>query len=150
VLEAVEAGEWTPATAALVAAIPGMRAAYFDTLQSGKRAEAEGIAKQLTDSPWVPATDRNDIAWTILTEVPPNRRDVGLAVSLAEAACAQTGHASWMYEDTRGYALFQAGRIHDAVEAQALATQLCIDDGAGDQCDELQERLTQFRDALPT
>lgn len=143
VLDAVLAGEWSPAALADLQGIRGVVDTYLMGAKEG--APDAALATRIAESRWVDANAGNNLAWAILTEVPAAHRDNALAVTLSENACAQSGHAHWAYEDTRGLALFEVGRLEDAIAAQELAVRLCTSEGGGSACDELAERLETFR-----
>ena len=79
--------------------------------------------------------------------MPDDKRDLELALRLAEQATAEVEHGNWAYEDTLGLAYFVNGNVSDAITAQERAVRLCNDAQAGHPCIEIADRLTEFRRA---
>jgi thiol-disulfide isomerase/thioredoxin len=144
VIGLVQAGIWTPVTAAKLEALPKQVEKYLRMAGRGDTA-APALGNTFAEAEWIPARDLNDLAWAILTEVPKRGRDPGLALRLSERACEATNHRNADYEDTRALAMFEVGWKAKAVAVQQEALRLCQEDG--DPCSDFQRRLKQFEAA---
>lgn len=143
VLEAVLAGSWTPENAALAAELPALQERYLTFARAGSTEEAAAIGATFRDNPVVGATARNNLSWAILTELPEERRDLALALALAERAVEETEREDWAHLDTLALARWEIGDHAGALDDQEEAVRKCHDDAAG--CDDLEERLDRFR-----
>lgn len=148
VLGMVVEGEWTAEVAAIHAALPKARTAYLEAIGSGTADDARSHAQPLLDAPTMGASVKNALSWQILTEVDEDKRDLALALTLAEQATAEANHWDLAYEDTLGLALFLNGKVEEAVKTQSGAVRLCEKQKAPEAlCDELRERLVEFEQA---
>jgi len=146
VLPVVLDGSWTPEMARTLDELPAFVPAYLETLSLTGKSAALALVEPLLETPGIGGDTKNELAWTILTEVPEAQRDVPLAVRLGEQATDSVEHGNWAYEDTLGLAYFYNGQQAQAIEAQERAVILCNEAQAGHPCIELADRLTAFRD----
>ncbi len=144
VLPHVLNGTWNETTAKTFAEIPAFVPAYMETLELLGPEQASSLLDKLLEVPTMGADTKNELSWTILTEIPESQRDIPLAVRLAEQATGEVDHQNWAYEDTLGLALQMDGQLEAAIVAQQTAVDLCIAASAGPPCVELRERLESF------
>jgi len=118
--------------------------AYFEKIRSGgTMEEARAIMENWTDE----ASDMmlNSLAWGILTEVEEGKRDIKLALEAAEKANKLTKGKDEQILDTYALALFQNGKVEEAIDAQTKA----LDGVKGNERmeAEFQKRLDEYRAA---
>jgi thiol-disulfide isomerase/thioredoxin len=82
------------------------------------------------------------LSWNIMTELPEPRRDIALALETAEKANALTEGNDATVLDTYALALFQNGKVQEAIATQAKAVELA--EGNEPMQAELQRRLDQY------
>lgn len=141
-LAMVVAGQWSPAQAQFLAALPDLYRQYFEQALAGNAEAAAGHGEAiLARADQLPSV-LNDLAWNILTDLPDGRRDTALAVRAARAA-VRSKPDSAAYLDTLGLALYQSGAVAEAITVQERAVASC-DQHKERFCDELQTRLQQF------
>lgn len=70
----------------------------------------------------------NQIAWTLLTDEKIKQRDLGLASKLAKAAYDATEGKDASIVDTYARALFETGKVSEAIEHAKKAIELCDDE----------------------
>jgi thiol-disulfide isomerase/thioredoxin len=95
---------------------------------NGDPAKAADLAKQLGDLQSKDAETLNGYAWDILTDEKIKQRDLPLATKLAKAAVDASDAKEAAILDTYARALFDSGKIADAVEQQKKAVAACTDD----------------------
>ena len=126
--------------------IQGMQ---FKELLVGEKkdtAAAYKLATELSDGPMKDdAMGLNTIAWTILDEDGVEKRDLDMALKLAERAVELSKGASGMILDTLGRAYFEKGDLVKAVETQEKAVKHAEDD---DTKEQLSEALAKYKKAL--
>lgn len=83
----------------------------------------------------------NQIAWTLLTEESIKKRDVPLALKLAKAAYEGSEGKNPSIVDTYARALFDSGKVDEAIRHQKKAIELCDDD---DMRKEFEANLKTF------
>ncbi len=88
----------------------------------------------------------NEFAWIILTAEPIKNRDLKLAMRAAQAAYDACDGKEWMIIDTYARALFDNGKIAEAVKEQERALELCDMPQAKQ---EVKESLERYKKALP-
>jgi hypothetical protein len=113
---------------------------YFDLAKSGKD---DAAAKKLGDSILKAEKDAsmlNEFAWKILTEEGIARRDLDLAMRVAKAAHDACEGKEAAIVDTYARALFETGKLAEAVKFQKKAVELCQDDGIRADLEEAQKR----------
>lgn len=84
----------------------------------------------------------NAISWGILTDEGVKNRDIELALKLAESAVRESGGKNAAIVDTYARALFDSGKVKEAIEQQRKAIELSKDDP--DMQKELQETLARY------
>ena len=70
----------------------------------------------------------NQIAWTLLTEESLKNRDLVLATQIAKAARDASQGKDSNVLDTYARALFDSGKVEEAIAQQKLAVELCTDE----------------------
>jgi thiol-disulfide isomerase/thioredoxin len=86
----------------------------------------------------------NDMAWTILTDENVKTRDLALATKLAKAGVDASGGKESAVLDTYARALFDSGKVADAIETQKKAVANCEDETTKS---ELQATLKKYQAA---
>ena len=86
----------------------------------------------------------NGIAWSILTDESIKQRDLGLATRLSKAAVDATASKDAGVLDTYARALFDSGKITEAVDIQKQAVTLAAE---GEEKNELSAALTKYKAA---
>jgi hypothetical protein len=130
-------GKFSLETARKVAAAEASQEDYFrmvvdehgfkllsrDTNSSPAKDLGYRILRDAAPNPWV----LNNFAWRILTEPPVQSRDLNLALQAASIAVKGDKHRTASFSDTYAQALFQFGKISEAVDAERHAIELAID-----------------------
>ncbi len=83
----------------------------------------------------------NQVAWTLLTNERIQTRDFGLATKFAKAACDACDGKDASVVDTYARALFDSGKVEEAVRVQKQAISVCKDEELGKQ---LEATLKQY------
>src|ERR1019366_2877063 len=94
----------------------------------GDPAKAADLAKQLGDLQLKDGATLNEFAWAILTDESIKQRALPLATKLAKAALDASDGKEAGILDTYARALFDSGKVADAVEYQKKAVAACADD----------------------
>ena len=94
----------------------------------GDPAKAADLAKQLGDLQLKDGATLNEFAWAILTDESIKQRNLPLATKLAKAALDASDGKEAGILDTYARALFDSGKVADAVEYQKKAVAACADD----------------------
>jgi tetratricopeptide (TPR) repeat protein len=89
----------------------------------------------------------NNLAWLLATHAPAEGGDPVRAVTLAERACAQTGHSVFACLDTLAAAYAAAGRFQEAVSTGQKAIELARAAGQTQAANEIALRLELYRSA---
>lgn len=84
----------------------------------------------------------NQIAWILLTDGDIKKRDLALATRLAKAAYDACEGKDASVVDTYARALFDSGKVDDAIREQQKAIQLCQDE---DMRKELEANLQTYQ-----
>jgi len=97
------------------------------TASAGKDApsRAAELAKKMDYVPPINAEMLNEMAWTLLTDERIEKRDLVLAMRFAQAAYDASKGQEPDVVDTYARALFDNGRITDAIAHQKKAIELC-------------------------
>jgi thiol-disulfide isomerase/thioredoxin len=114
--------------------------------ENGDPEKAAELGKQLGELKLQDAQTLNNFAWVILTDESIKQRDLPLATQLAKAAVDASAAKNSAALDTYARALFDSGKITNAVEFQKQAV------AAGDDADmksELTATLKKYEAALP-
>lgn len=118
--------------------------AYFKKLSSGGTIED---ARAVLES-WLDEASEsllNSLAWEILTDVEKDKRDVKLALEAAERANKLTKGKDEQILDTYALALFQNGKVEEAIDAQTKALEGVKGNERMEA--EFQKRLDEYRAA---
>ena len=101
---------------------------YYRALtRPGNEAKAPELAKQLEGIESSNAEMQNEIAWTILTDEKIKNRNLPLAMKFARAAFTASEGKDANILDTYARALFDTGKVSEAIEQQKRAIELCDD-----------------------
>lgn len=115
---------------------------YFELATEGKD---EAAAKKLGDEIMTGAAKEanvlNDFAWKIMTEEGIKKRDLELAMRAAKAAFDVCEGKEAPIVDTYARALFDTGKVDDAIKFQKKAIELCQDENLKG---ELAETLKRY------
>ncbi|MBK9126786.1 MAG: redoxin family protein [Phycisphaerales bacterium] len=119
---------------------------YLDMVAKPDQVEAsrkkgEELFNAIGDDP----QDLNAIAWTILTDEDVVSRDIDLALRMAKKANDLTNGEEPAIVDTYARALFDSGKIDEAIAQQKKAVELAKDIKA--MRAELEETLKRYEDA---
>jgi thiol-disulfide isomerase/thioredoxin len=118
---------------------------YVQTVSAdGDKAKAAELAQQLGDSNFKEPQSLNEMAWTILTDERIKQRDLPLACKLAKAAVDASEAKNPAILDTYARALFDSGKVADAIDLQQKAITACEDDGTKG---ELEATLKKYQAA---
>ncbi|MBM3879241.1 MAG: TlpA family protein disulfide reductase [Verrucomicrobia bacterium] len=89
----------------------------------------------------------NEMAWRILTDAQVKHRDVDLAIRLAKAAVDASQSQDPNILDTYARALFDGGKIAEAIRRQEQALQLAADQ---DMREQLSANLKRYKEQAAT
>ncbi|MGC3957126.1 MAG: TlpA disulfide reductase family protein [Verrucomicrobiota bacterium] len=103
--------------------------------ENGDKAKAAELAKQVEALQLKSPQLLNEIAWAILTSEHIKVRDLELATKLAKAGVASSGGKEAGILDTYARALFDSGKVAEAIEQQKRAVAAAADE-------ELKKDLT--------
>jgi thiol-disulfide isomerase/thioredoxin len=110
----------------------------------GDKDKAAELAKQIESLNIKVPQILNDMAWAILTDERIKQRDLALATRLAKAGVDATEGKEPAVLDTYARALFDSGKVADAIEAQKKAVAACTDDSMKS---ELEATLKKYQAA---
>lgn len=113
--------------------------------EQGDAAKAAELAKKVEALEIKSPTLLNEIAWFILTEDAVKQRDVNLALSFAKRAVAASEGKEAGIIDTYARALFDSGKVAEAVAEQQKALALATDE---DTKHELASTLKRYQAKL--
>jgi len=105
--------------------------------------DAAKLAKKMASVNTTNVVLLNQISWTILTEKSIVQRDLDLALKLAKAAVDASGGKDEKILDTHARALFDNGKVKEAIEVQKKAVELAKDD---ETRKELSKNLKLYQD----
>ncbi len=111
---------------------------------NGDQAKAADLAKQLAGLKIDDAQSLNEFAWTILTDESIKQRDLTLATKFAKASVEISEGKEAAFLDTYARALFDSGKVADAVAFQKQAVAACSDDS---EKSELAATLKKYQAA---
>ena len=118
---------------------------YFTAVQNGNPLEqTRPIAEKFIEAGHPDAL--NAMAWDILTLADKSQRDIEMAMKAAEKANAQTNGENPMVLDTYALALFENGKIAEAITAQEKA--IIMTSGNEKMQADMKIRLDEFKAAL--
>ena len=110
----------------------------------GDAAKATELAKQLAELKVKNPVLLNEFAWAILTDESVQKRDLALATQLAKAAADASGGKEAGILDTYARALFDSGKVADAIATQKKAVAAAEND---EQKSELAVALKKYETA---
>lgn len=102
------------------------------------------LSRKMEFIPPVNAEMLNEMAWTLLTDERIEKRDMKLAMRFAQAAYDACKGQEPDVVDTYARALFDSGRVADAIAQQQRAIELCND---RERMGELEANLSRYRKA---
>jgi tetratricopeptide (TPR) repeat protein len=114
---------------------------YFELAKAGKDEAAKKLGKEILAGAAKEANVLNDFAWKILTEEGIAKRDLDLAMRAAKDAYDACEGKEAAIVDTYARALFDTGKVADAIKFQKKAVELCQDDNLRP---ELAETLKRY------
>jgi thiol-disulfide isomerase/thioredoxin len=119
---------------------------YFELVAKPKQVDAarekgEALLKAASDE----AQMLNEVAWTILTDEDVQSRDLDLALRVAKKANELSGGEDSSILDTYARALFDNGKVDEAIEIQKKAIELTKDNKAMRK--ELEAALKKYEAA---
>jgi hypothetical protein len=115
---------------------------YRASTRAGNEAKAAELAKQLEAIESDNAEMQNEIAWTILTDEKIKNRNLPLAMKFAQAAFTASEGKDANILDTYARALFDTGKVSEAIVQQKRAVELCEDK---EKKAELRETLQRYQ-----
>ena len=116
---------------------------YFSKIESGNGEGTVKIAEEIIGNS--SGQTLNGFAWKILTEVKEENRDLAAALKAAEKANEQAGGKNAAVLDTYALALFENGKIAEAISQQELAVEMAASNPKMQE--ELQGRVEEFKAA---
>ena len=145
-LEAILDGRWTPASSFMAKKIRRVASAYEKAMLSKAptTAETEAMVDVLIEGGAHDPMILNNVSWTLLTEVTPQRRPLADALRLAKAANKHTRGQSHHVRDTLALALYLTGDITGALMHQSKAVEMC-QAKPGTNCKEIIKALARYK-----
>ncbi len=107
----------------------------------GDTNQVEKLTSQLKELSGVHPDDLNEWAWALLTDPRVRQRDLALATHLAKAALDASGATNASILDTYARALFDTGKVSEAIEYQKKAIAVAEDEPTRQA---LRETLSQY------
>lgn len=120
---------------------------YRAVTGKGGESKSEELAKKLETTSSDDAEALNDMAWTLLTDEKIQHRNIKLALKLAQAAVDASDGKDFSAVDTFARALFDTGKLAEAVKQQKRALELCDNK---DKKPELQTTLKKYEEKAST
>jgi thiol-disulfide isomerase/thioredoxin len=115
---------------------------YRAVTGKGDAARIPDLAARLEAVKSTDAEALNEMAWTLLTDEKIKQRNPALALKLAQAAFDASGGKDPGVLDTYARALFDNGKVADAIQQQQRALQLNTDE---DKRAELEQSLKRYQ-----
>ncbi|MCS7091142.1 MAG: redoxin domain-containing protein [Verrucomicrobiota bacterium] len=109
--------------------------------------ELPALAQKLRETKGATAEDYNEWAWTLLTDERIQQRDLDLAMHLAQAALDASGGTNASILDTYARALFDTGKVREAIHYQKKAIAAAEDESLREM---FREVLSQYEAAART
>lgn len=119
---------------------------YRAATTKGSEAKVAELAKKMEYVPPINAEMLNEMAWTLLTDERIERRDSVLAMRFAQAAFDACKGQEPDVVDTYARALFDTGKIAEAIAHQKKAIELCND---RERMAELEATLRRYQKTGP-
>lgn len=118
---------------------------YFELVEKDADSkDARAIGDKLLKEGGDVAMLMNQLSWEILTREGIKKRDLDLAMKAAKAAMDACEGKDAAIVDTYARALFDTGKVKEAVEQQRKAVELCKDE---EMLKELKETLARYEKA---
>jgi len=107
-----------------------LTAEYFELISSedADKAKARKLGEEILAAAGKNASALNEISWNMLTADQVKYRDLELALKIAKAAYDASEGKDAAIVDTYARALFDNGKIDDAIKYQKIAVELAKDD----------------------
>jgi hypothetical protein len=112
----------------------------------GDESKSEELAKKLENTPSDDAEALTEIAWTLLTDQKIKNRNLKLAAKLAQAAVDLSEGKDANALDTHARALFDTGKIAEAIKQQKRAIELSDDK---QKKAEMEATLKRYQEKAP-
>jgi len=120
---------------------------YFELAMDGKdEAAAKKLGDEIMTGAATEANVLNDFAWKILTEEGIKKRDLELAMRAAKAAYDVCEGKEAAIVDTYARALFDTGKVAEAIKFQKKAVELCQDENLKGELEETLKRYEKKAD----
>ncbi len=116
---------------------------YRAATAEGDADQLEKLGRQLEAEHSKNAMMLNDIAWNLLTDEKIKHRDLKLAMHFAKAAYDASEGKDANIVDTYARALFDTGKVKEAIRYQKEAVKLCENE---DQVANLKKTLQQYQE----
>lgn len=128
-LEQMLAGKFDLGAAKKAAAAEQLVQEYFKMVSAREKdSKADEIGKQIVTDATKNPEMLNQLAWVILTHPRVKHRDLNLALRAARTAYDATDGKEASITDTYARALFDTGKVEEAIQMQKKAIELCQDD----------------------
>jgi thiol-disulfide isomerase/thioredoxin len=148
VLEQVVEGRFDPARAERSANAAQCAHRYLTIASTGQTGpEFEKLGKQVLEDASDDPALLNQFAWAILTNKRVTKRDLPLALAAARQAYEGSEGKDIGIADTYARALFDNGKVGDAVRIQQKAVEGCKDERLKP---DLEKTLKRYQESLPT
>jgi thiol-disulfide isomerase/thioredoxin len=116
---------------------------FFTLVMSGRdAAKADELGAQIVADAAGDAILLNEFAWALLTDQRVKHRNLELAVSAAQAAYEACSGKEFAVVDTYARALFDTGKVAEAIKYQKKALELCKEPT---QKEELARTLSEYK-----
>jgi hypothetical protein len=99
-----------------------------EAMVAGNKDTLAELGRRLETAAGTNANALNELAWTLLTDENIKQRDLALASRLAKAAYDACGGKQASIVDTYARALFDTGKVAEAIQMQKQAVALCEND----------------------
>jgi thiol-disulfide isomerase/thioredoxin len=120
---------------------------YFRVVTGrGDTNQLDTLTRQLKDLTGAHPEDLNEWAWVLLTDPRIQKRDLQLATHLAKTALDASGSTNASILDTYARALFDSGKVQEAIEYQKKAIAAAEDEPTRQA---LRETLEQYQSKKP-
>jgi thiol-disulfide isomerase/thioredoxin len=114
---------------------------YVRALAEGDDAKTAELAKELSGGNVKNPQLLNQFAWAILTDDSIKKRDVALATQLAKAAVDASESKDGNILDTYARALFEGGKLQEAIATQKKAVSLA---DSGEMKEQMEKTLKEY------
>lgn len=147
VLDGVLAGTWDLEAAKRAQKAPALGKQYLGMAKAGgDKEKMKAIGHDFLEAAKGDANVLNEFAWTLLTDEGIKDRDMELGVAAAKAAFDACKGEAPEIVDTYARALFDTGKVQEAIDMEKKAIELCKDDKMKA---ELQKALETYEAKQP-